>query len=44
MYDGYVNKHRPQDHFPGNDKNMNKNKRLKSDIKQSLQVYVFVCA
>ena len=28
MYDGYVNKHRPQHHCPGNDKNLNKNKRF----------------
>ena len=28
MYDGYVNKHRPQHHFSGNDKNLNKNKRI----------------
>ena len=44
MHHGYVTQHRPQHHFPGNDKNLNKNKRIQIRYQAFIKsVRVCVC-
>ena len=42
MHDGYVNQHRPQHYFPGNDKNLNGNKIIQIRY-QAFIISVCVC-